>query len=315
MEQNQKYGYYKTKQGDEVIQFNTIEVKQPFFSFISDFLKSSDVNEDVDPFLLLLQDVETQSFAKIEEELKKITSSKASLIQRMYAVYFLNKLTIDKESVINELQSFKKLFTELKGALIDLINYTLDDSNVKLSTLGNEERLSECLKHSKHREFILNHLGKGVTYSYMTVKNNLFEKIVADDPTTFVISIVQYYMMKGIRVKHCRNCNRFFIPNRLSQDYCEYVAPGYTDKTCRDIGAVKSFAEKKSDDEAYKLYSKYYKRIYRYVSTGKLSKDDFQNWNNSAILGRNSVQDGKLSLKKYTEELNKLFTEILTHTK
>lgn len=304
------YGYYKTKKGIEVFTFGESKIELPFFTFISDFLKTKDVEDDILPFNKLLND--KQDYKK---ELIQINSPRFSLLHRMFACYYLTLFQQDESRAIHELHDISKTIKNLKGSLIDLMNYTMDDSNPKLANLEYEDRLNECFKKSKYSDYILSLLNKGVVFSYTNENKEIFEKISAEDPASLIQSVIMYYIRKAIKVKHCRNCNRFFIPSRLSQDYCDYIAPHYTDKTCRDIGAVKNFAEKKSDDEAYQLYSKHYKRVYRYVSTGKLSKEDFQNWNNSATLGRNSVQDGKLSLKKYTEELNKLFTEILTHTK
>lgn len=307
----QRYGYYKSKKGIEVLTFGDSKVELPFFTFISDFLKTSDVEEDVLPFNQFLNN-KTISY---EEELIKINTPRFSIIQRLYACYYLILFQQDESKAIDELHELSKTIKNVKGSLIDLIDYTLDDSNPKLANLDYEDRLSECIKKSKYSEYLLSQLNKGVVFSYINDKKEVFEKISSEDPANLIQGIVMYYFRKRIKVKRCRNCNRFFIPSRLSQDYCDYIAPHYTDKTCRDIGATKNFAEKKSDDEAYQLYSKHYKRVYRYVSTGKLSKEDFQNWNNFATLGRDSVQAGKLALNKYTEKLDKLFIEVLTHTK
>lgn len=312
-----KYTYFKTDKGIEVIQFGDYRVEQPFFQLISDITQPNFkvFNDDLLCQLITkwnLKSSKNQTQFDLEE---LVDSDSAPLFQRLFAFYYLN-LRLNKDIFfVTELESYINAKESTSVALIDFVDILLNESNPIYSEIRLSERLTMLFSVSSAKDILNSYIQNGYQTQFSCIDNELVEIISAGNPVSFMIAIVQYYLAKQIIIKRCKNCDRFFIPSRLSQDYCDYIAPHYTDKTCRDIGAIKNFAEKKSEDEAYQLYSKYYKRVYRYVSTGKLSKEDFQNWNISATLGRDSVQAGKLSLNKYTEKLDKLFTEVLTHTK
>ncbi len=62
----------------------------------------------------------------------------------------------------------------------------------------------------------------------------------------------EYCRMKDTRkaIKICVNCGRFFIPQgRVDTLYCPLPSPGYSGKTCRDVGAQLRRKQKREDDK------------------------------------------------------------------
>lgn len=49
-------------------------------------------------------------------------------------------------------------------------------------------------------------------------------------------------------------------------------------KTCREIGAAKSFKEKVDKNDIWKVHQRAYKKYFARVSKGKMSKPDFEVW-------------------------------------
>ena len=64
---------------------------------------------------------------------------------------------------------------------------------------------------------------------------------------------------KQVKIKKCKNCNKFFIPEgRKDTLYCSYPAPQDKEKTCREIGAQVARANKEKTDVVTQEYRKRY---------------------------------------------------------
>ena len=68
----------------------------------------------------------------------------------------------------------------------------------------------------------------------------------------------------------------------MTYTYCECVVPGETEKTCRDIGAARSFQSKLRENEVWKLHSRAYKKYFARVRKGTMSKPEFEAWSREA---------------------------------
>ena len=61
---------------------------------------------------------------------------------------------------------------------------------------------------------------------------------------------------RGITVRRCKNCGRYFPQTgRVSAEYCERPVPKGQQR-CREIGALKQWIKKQSDDPVFKAYRK-----------------------------------------------------------
>ncbi|MCM1234089.1 MAG: DUF6076 domain-containing protein [Ruminococcus flavefaciens] len=71
--------------------------------------------------------------------------------------------------------------------------------------------------------------------------------------------------------------------------YCERVAPGETEQTCREVGARTVFEKKIQDEDAWKLYKRAYKKYYARFMKGNMSREDFNTWAEGAAVERDST--------------------------
>jgi len=82
--------------------------------------------------------------------------------------------------------------------------------------------------------------------------------------------------------RRCHNCGRYFILNKgYDTCYCNSIAPGETEKTCRKIGAHKKEARKEGKTPARLEYDKVYNKLKTRRARGKLSIDE---WNANVAL-------------------------------
>ena len=71
--------------------------------------------------------------------------------------------------------------------------------------------------------------------------------------------------------------------------YCERVAPGETEQTCREIGARAVFEKKIQDEDTWKLYKRAYKKYYARYMKGNMSEGAFKAWAAQAARDRDAA--------------------------
>ena len=79
-----------------------------------------------------------------------------------------------------------------------------------------------------------------------------------------LLDFVYVELMKGLQKefvpKRCANCRRWFLQTPgATYSYCNEPAPGQGGKTCREIGAAKSFKEKVDNNDIWKVHQRAYK--------------------------------------------------------
>lgn len=111
----------------------------------------------------------------------------------------------------------------------------------------------------------------------------LVEKMYFDRLLDFVYVELMKGIQKGFIPKRCPNCGHWFLQRPgMTFTYCERVAPGESEKTCRDIGAAQSFQSKLRENEVWRLYSRAYKKYFARVRKGTMSKPAFEAWSREA---------------------------------
>lgn len=93
------------------------------------------------------------------------------------------------------------------------------------------------------------------------------------------------YLELGKAIEHgnaprkCRLCGHWFLHEQGDKTvYCNRIAPGETEKTCREVGARAVFENKIRAEETWKLYKRAYKKYYARVMKGNMSREEFNAW-------------------------------------
>lgn len=118
----------------------------------------------------------------------------------------------------------------------------------------------------------------------------LYEKMVFHRLIDFLYVELFKGMMIGNYPKRCKNCGRWFLKEKQTAfEYCNDIAPGETDKTCRDVGARNSFSDKVKNNEVWLIHQRAYKKYYGRVLKGKMTKEEFYVWATEAEVLRDRV--------------------------
>ena len=87
---------------------------------------------------------------------------------------------------------------------------------------------------------------------------------------------------RGITVRRCKNCGRYFPQTgRVSAEYCERPVP-FGQTRCREIGALKQWMIRQSEDPVFKAYRKEYKRRFAWIKAGRITDKQFYDWSERA---------------------------------
>lgn len=122
---------------------------------------------------------------------------------------------------------------------------------------------------------------------------------------------------KGNAPRQCRLCGKWFLHEQGDKTvYCERVAPGETEKTCREVGARVVFENKIREEETWKLYKRAYKKYYARVMKGNMDREEFNAWVEHAAAQRDftiellkiakSEEERAQHLEALREDLNRL---------
>lgn len=107
--------------------------------------------------------------------------------------------------------------------------------------------------------------------------SQIFEQITFTDLLDFFYTDFYKGIMKESVPKKCKLCGRYFLLEKgFHYEYCNNIYEG--EKTCREIGSAKSFKEKTTNNEIWKIHQRAYKKYYARIAKNNMSKPDFNDW-------------------------------------
>jgi hypothetical protein len=99
-------------------------------------------------------------------------------------------------------------------------------------------------------------------------------------------------------VKRCKNCNRYFLTDKMTIDYCSRIAEGET-KPCIAVGPKNAYSKLLKEDAALKAYNRTYKTIYARLRRGSISESEFAAWRDEARRRLEDTRSGACSYDDY----------------
>ena len=149
-------------------------------------------------------------------------------------------------------------------------------------------------------------------------RHELVEKLYFDRLTDFVYVELMRGLQRGFVPKRCANCGRWFLQTPgASYNYCDQPAPNSGEgKTCREVGATKSFRAKVLNNEIWAIHQRAYKKYFARTKKGSMTKPDFLTWETESERLRDEAlskyerakteEEKDAIAKRLREELNRL---------
>lgn len=123
------------------------------------------------------------------------------------------------------------------------------------------------------------------------------------------LELLQYDYFKALQSEHtvriCSNCKHAFLQTTKHHTiYCDNIAPGYTDKTCREVGALNKQREKVNNSPIHQLYKRCYKKLNQRYNRGSITQDEFNKTVNDSIRLRDDALNGMITIGELATLLN-----------
>ncbi len=135
-------------------------------------------------------------------------------------------------------------------------------------------------------------VGCAVGYGYYAVPGKIYlvERFTFTSLRDFLFVELGKAILNGNSPRQCRLCGRWFFHEKSDRTiYCDRVAPGETERTCREVGARAVFEKKIQDEEAWKIYKRAYKKYYARLMKGTMTQEEFKAWADEAAAERDKA--------------------------
>ena len=166
------------------------------------------------------------------------------------------------------------------------------------------ERMRKDYRTELEREYFPSHIPIAVTYRTLPHPKSdgdfmLAEEVYFRDVGTFLSLDLMRGFMAGHLPRRCAHCGRWFLlESGYDIRYCEGLAPGEPDKTCRQVGAHRKEARLNSTDKIREEYRRVSNRLKGQKFRGTLSVDDWNEFMRQVQDLRDDAMGGKLTVEE-----------------
>lgn len=108
----------------------------------------------------------------------------------------------------------------------------------------------------------------------------------------------------GMRI--CKNCGRYFaLTGRSNAEYCgrPFDKRG---RTCKEVGAIKAWNQKRSGDEVFREYRREYKKRFARMKAGKMTAEAFYAWSEQTRAQKKRCDRGEITAAEFQEWLRNM---------
>ena len=142
------------------------------------------------------------------------------------------------------------------------------------------------------------------TMSFEVIDRRLFAEVLYPKDIYDLIDFhVRECVKREMRMRVCKNCLRYFaVTGKASTEYCDRVCDS-KGRTCREIGAINTWTQRKQGDEVFKEYRREYKKRFARINAGNLTKSAFYAWSEEARKKKEDCDNGAITPEKFSQWL------------
>ena len=142
------------------------------------------------------------------------------------------------------------------------------------------------------------------TMSFEVIDHKIFAEVLYPKDIYDLIDFhVRECVKREMKMRVCKNCLRYFaVTGKASTEYCDRVCDS-KGRTCREIGAINTWTQRKQGDEVFKEYRREYKKRFARINAGKLTKSAFYAWSEEARRKKEDCDGGVISPEEFSQWL------------
>ena len=135
-------------------------------------------------------------------------------------------------------------------------------------------------------------------------KTIVTEMLETEDPEAFSEFLLYRYLQENLHLRKCKYCGRYFATlGRTKLEYCDRLIENSA-KTCREMGSLRLYEQRKMEDPAMREYKRSYKTHNARIRYGLMTREEFTAWSIEARAKRDLCVAGNLPLDEFVEWLN-----------
>ena len=130
------------------------------------------------------------------------------------------------------------------------------------------------------------------------------EVLETEDSAAFAEFLLYRYLQEDLHMRRCKYCGRLFATHgRTKLEYCDRMIDN-SSKTCREMGSLRLYEQRKMEDPAIREYKRSYKTHNARIRYGLMTREEFTAWSVEARAKRDACSEGKLPLEEFIAWLN-----------
>lgn len=142
------------------------------------------------------------------------------------------------------------------------------------------------------------------TMNFEVIDHKIFTEVLYPRDIYDLIDFhVRECVKREVKMRVCKNCLRYFaVTGKASTEYCGRVCDS-KGRTCREMGAINTWTQRKQGDEVFKEYRREYKKRFARINAGKLTKSAFYAWSEEARKKKEDCDSGVISPEEFSRWL------------
>ena len=142
------------------------------------------------------------------------------------------------------------------------------------------------------------------TMNFEVIDRKIFAEVLYPRDIYDLINFhVRECVKREVRMRVCKNCLRYFaVTGKASTEYCGRVCDS-KGRTCREMGAIHTWTQRKQGDKVFKEYRREYKKRFARINAGKLTKSVFYAWSEEARKKKEDCDSGVISPEEFSQWL------------
>ena len=143
------------------------------------------------------------------------------------------------------------------------------------------------------------------SFSKLTTQFELTEAGVFAEvlyPTSFYDLIgyaLRECLRQNVKMRVCKNCGRYFaLSGKGHAEYCDITLDD-KGRTCKEIGAMKTYSIRKKKNPVFTEYRREYKRRFSWIKSGRIDAAEFYAWSAAAKEKEAECEAGPISFEEF----------------
>lgn len=140
--------------------------------------------------------------------------------------------------------------------------------------------------------------------SFEVIDHKIFAEVLYPKDIYDLIDFhVRECVKREVKMRVCKNCLRYFaVTGKASTEYCGRICDS-KGRTCREMGAINTWTQRKQGDEVFKEYRREYKKRFARINAGRLTKSAFYAWSEEARRKKEDCDSGVISPEEFSQWL------------